>query len=362
MALTRIEGIGIVYTKKLLLHFGQAAAIFHATPAELTRAGLPAGKTHSLLSFKKFDEVEKELLFLDKQGIQPLFCIDPAYPQRLLSCTNHPPLLFYQGTTDLNAPRILSIVGTRAPTGHGKQFTEDLIKGLAPAGATIVSGLAFGIDGTAHRAALQYRLPTVGILAHGLSYIYPPEHAALSRNMRAQGGLLTEFGYDTPPDIYQFPQRNRIIAGISDALVVIETGHKGGSLESVKKALEYGKKVFAIPGRLTDEKSAGCNDLIAKGQATLLTGSAQLIKEMKWEDTGRPSTAVPTLFPSTSETPLPTPDQALLQLLYDKESLTLDELSQHSHQPPSAIALVLLRLELQGLITALPGKRYRRNR
>lgn len=360
MALPRIDGIGTVHTKKLLLHFGEATSIFHATSDELTRAGLPAGQIDSLHSFNRFAELEKELLFLDKQGIRPLFFIDPSYPQRLLSCKHYPPFLFYQGNADLNAPRILSIVGTRAPTEYGRQITEKLIKELASTGPLIISGLAFGIDGAAHRAALQYRLPTVGILAHGLSYIYPSEHAALSREMRARGGLLTEFGYDTAPENYQFPLRNRIIAGMSDALVVIETGRKGGSLLSVQNAIQYGRKVFAMPGRLTDEKSAGCNDLIVRGQAILLTGSTQLIKEMKWEDTGRPPT--PSLFPSAKEVPLSTPDYTLLQLLYNKESLTLDELSQHSHQPLSTVALTLLRLELQGLITALPGKRYRRNR
>ncbi|HEY4064623.1 MAG TPA: DNA-processing protein DprA [Puia sp.] len=359
LALTRIAGIGPVYAKKLFRHFGAATPVFQADPQTLIKAGLPLKLASSPLSFPDLPSLEKEQLLLHRRGIRSLFFTDPDYPQRLLPYEEAPALLFYKGNADLNAPRILAIVGTRQPTEYGRQVTATLIRDLSLAlpGLVIISGLAMGIDGTAHRAALAGGLPTVGILGHGFAHLYPPEHGGLARNMENQGGLLTGFPYPIGPEIHHFPLRNRIVAGISDALVVIETALQGGSLGAVDRALAYRKNIFAIPGRLTDKKSAGCNDLIRTGHARLLTNAEQLRTTMNWDDTTA-TAKQPSLFPPALPG-LKRSEQALFELLQEKESASLDELADETHLDIPSIATALLTLELKGAITPLPGRRYR---
>ena len=360
LALARIPGIGPVYAKRLIAHFGEASAIFRTSPRKLEQVqGLGSGRAKLINEYNDFTLLEKEIIFLEQHQIRCLFLTDPDYPQRLLQCKNAPILLFYKGQADLNASRIISVIGTRKPTEYGQQAVDNLLAGLSPYRPIIISGLAFGIDAAAHRSALKNKLPTIGVLAHGLDRIYPTQHRNLAVSMLEQGGVLTGFPIDTEPDTFNFPLRNRIIAGICDALVVAETGETGGSMLTIANALENHTKIFAIPGRLTDKKSTGCNQLIRNGQAQLLTDANQLAEHLQWQ----PSAAAPSvrqrdLF-STDDDQLLSPQLAsVYRCVQQAGKLSLDQLSVQSHLSASDLALPLLQLELQGLIRSLPGHQY----
>jgi DNA processing protein len=363
LALARIPGIGPVYTRRLLHHFGEASAIFHTPKPTLEKVfGLGSKRAQHIALFKAFPEVEKEYAFLEKYSIRPLFITDKDYPHRLLRCPDAPILLFFKGHADLNASKAIAIVGTRSPSEYGRQVTERLIRDMAPFRDTlIISGLAYGIDAITHHAALKAHLPTIGVLGHGLDQIYPREHTRLAKDMLKEGGLLTKFNIGTAPDTYNFPIRNRIVAGISDAVIVIETRTRGGSLLTVENALTYHRKVFAIPGRIGDERSSGCNALIREGNARLLTDASQLLKEMGWEGTSATSgPAQGSLFASPEKIPgLTDNEQALLQLFNEKKTLTLMDIHTQCPQPPDVLPITLLNLELMGHISSLPGKTYR---
>jgi DNA processing protein len=284
IALTRVQGIGALRTKILIRHFGDAAAVFRASPAALENIrGIGNVVAKAIKAFRDFSFAEQELAFVEKYKIRPLSFTDPGYPRRLLKNRLAPALLFYKGTADLNAAKVLSVVGTRTPTEYGRQLTDRIIAALVQPDLLVVSGLAYGIDAAAHRAALRHQLSTVGVLGHGLDRIYPEQHAGLAREMLRTGGLLTGFTSGTEPDEHNFPMRNRIVGGMSDALLVVETDCRGGSMLTVDNALGSHKKVFAIPGRISDRKSAGCNALIQQGKAILLTGPEQLLQELGWE-------------------------------------------------------------------------------
>jgi DNA processing protein len=396
LALTRIHGIGSVYTKLLIDRFGDARAVFHAGRSSLARAGIHEKLVDAILQFSRYAPLEKELQIQKRKGIRMLFFTDPDYPRRLLTMHNFPPLLFYRGVADLNTEKIISVVGTRRPTDQGRQITKRLIRELAQPNLLIISGLAFGIDATAHTAALEHRIPTIGILGHGLGHLYPGEHSGLARSMQQQGGLLTSFPYHTKTEVHNFPIRNKLIAGLCDALIVVETGEVGGSLITAAEAQDLSKKIFAVPGRITDEKSRGCLHLIRGQKAELLVSGEQLQASMGWEwPTGRKGQQASLPFPSDAPVPVSTStstehpehlhqrehpeqpihaehpeqpaaaeqhsihEQHLLSLLREKETLSIDELATFSQLNLSSIPLFLLNLEMQGLIRSLPGKRYR---
>jgi len=364
LALGKIPGIGPVYTRRLLHHFGNPSAIFHASGPALEKVfTLGSKRANDIACFTGFSALEKELAFIEKYSIRPLFITDKDYPQRLLRCPDAPVLLFYKGTADLNASKVIAIIGTRSPSEYGRQATERLIRDMASIpGILIISGLAYGIDAIAHQAALQYHLPTIGVLGHGLDQLYPREHTRLAKNMLREGGLLTEFTTGTKPDAFNFPIRNRTVAGMSDAVIVTETRSKGGSLLTAENALDYHRKVFAIPGRINDEKSSGCNTLIRDGKARLLTDTAGLLEHMHWET---PATKTfpqqGALFPAErSESPgLSDHERTLLQLFDQKKTLTLMDIHTSIRQDPEALSVTLLNLELLGRISSLPGKTFR---
>ena len=363
LALGSIPGIGPVYVRRLLHRFGEARSVFRAPEAALADVlGKKSKRAHDIAHFKAFSALEKEQAFLEKYSIRSFFLTDQHYPQRLLRCPDAPILLFFKGHTDLNASRIISIIGTRSPSEYGKQATEKLIKDMASLpGTLIISGLAYGIDAVSHQAALKNHLPTVGVLGHGLDQIYPREHASLAREMLKTGGLLTKFGTSTRPDAYNFPIRNRIVAGVSDAVIVTETRSRGGSMLTVENALTYHRKVFAIPGRITDERSSGCNVLIREGKARLLTGAVQLMEEMNWQKPS-PKTGVQqtSLFSSSRESSGLSDDEwSLLQLFQEKKTLSITDIHARSRQSAGSLAIILLNLELLGHISSLPGKMYR---
>lgn len=286
IALTLVPNIKPVDAKRLVEEYGDAKAIFNAANSEMEKLEEAIGtiKARNIKAFKDFKKVEEEITFVEKYNIIPLFITDEEYPARLRECYDPPTLLYYRGRANLNAIRVVAIVGTRDHTEQGREITEQLVKELSEYGALIISGLAWGIDSVAHTAALKNNLRTVGVLGHGLDRIYPAEHAELAKEiLKSRGGLLTEFRKDTIPEKNNFPVRNRVVAGMSDATIIIETDVKGGSMITAQLANDYNKDVYAYPGRVTDTKSAGCNHLIKNQEAIMLTDAQQFIEAMNWE-------------------------------------------------------------------------------
>ena len=358
MALTRIPGIGVAYTKKLIAIFGDAAGVFQASGNALRLADIPPASIKAILNFNAREVLRTELQWLGRNGIRLLYFTDPEYPQRLLSITDAPPLLYYRGNADLNAQKTVAVVGTRSADIYGKKATEHLIAQLGPVSPLIISGLAWGIDAAAHEAALKSKLPTVGVLGHGLGMLYPSDHATLSAKMVKNGGLLTSFAYNVKAERFTFPIRNAIVAGLCDALVVAQTGLKGGSLITVGFAQRYNKKIFAVPGRLSDHRSEGCNRLIQQGTARLLSSGEQLAAEMGWSWPAGGVGSQQSLTLEAAENGNSQAETRLLQLIRQKDCPDIDELVICSHLDASAVALLLLQLELRGKVTVLPGKRY----
>jgi DNA processing protein len=360
LALTLLPNIGPVQAKILLQHCN-AEEIFHAKKSYLEKIeGIGPVRAASIAAFKDFSQAEEEIKFIEKYKIKPLFLTDAAYPKRLLNCYDSPTLLYYKGEADLNATKIIAIIGTRSHTDYAKIITEKLVKELAGHAIAIVSGLAFGVDAIAHKSSVKNGLPTIGVLAHGLDQIYPPEHAGLAKDMiKHTGGLLTEFRSKSKPDKHNFPTRNRIVAGMSDAIIVIETGLKGGSMITAELANSYNKDVFAIPGKVTDVKSSGCNYLIKNNKAMLLTDAAELLQVMQWEDKAQRKKEKKSQRELFIE--MTTDEKIVVAILREKETVHIDEINGKSGLSSSAVAGAMLTLELQGVISSKPGKMYSLN-
>ena len=355
VALTLIPNIGDVNAKALVNHFGSARAIFFASRKELESIeGLGFIRVNSIKNFKDFTIAEEEVAFIKKYQINPLFITDDKYPQRLLNCYDSPPLLYYKGNADLNTSKIIAIVGTRNNDEYGKSICEKLLDDLINEDILIVSGLAFGIDSIAHKAALKNNLKTIGVLAHGLDRVYPSQNVTLAKQMIDAGGLITDFRSKTIPDRQNFPARNRIAAGISDCVVVIESGKKGGSLITAELANSYNKDVFAFPGRITDSKSEGCNYLIRNNKAALITCADDLLQNMGWKAIKKKVRKQRQLFIEL------TPDEKIIiEVLKLQEHVHIDDLYFKSKLSSSAVAQGLLMLEMNGIVTSLPGKIYK---
>lgn len=355
VALTLVPNIGAVQAKILIERFGKAEDVFKASKKELDNVDkIGEVKADSIKQFSDFERAEKEIEFLEKYKIQPLYLKDELYPKRLQSCYDAPILLYYRGNTDLNTSKIISIIGTRNNTDYGKQVTEQLVSELQGLQVLVVSGLAYGIDAIAHKAAVQNNMATVGVLAHGMDKIYPPQHSTLAKQMLYNGGLLTEFVKDTKPDRHNFPKRNRIVAGMADATIVIETAAKGGSMITAELANGYNKDVFAYPGRVADAKSAGCNDLIKNKKAILLTDTEQLLETLGWSSKKARKKQQKELFISFSSE-----EQILVDILKEKEMVHIDEIYLKSGLTSSTVAANMLNLEFQNIVASLPGKMYR---
>ena len=354
IGITRIPLVGSVNARQLISYCGSPKAVFEARRKELLRIpGIGRQITDSILRQDVLREAEAEIDFLERHHIRPLFYLDDGYPERLRHYPDSPVLLFYRGVAELNSLRVVGVVGTRRPTAQGRAFCEALIDGLQPYGALVVSGLAYGIDVTAHRRCLKNGLPTVGVLGHGFSYIYPPQHHQVAERMTGQGGLLTEYLSHMKPDREHFPMRNRIIAGLCDALVVVETARRGGSIISAEIANSYNKDVFAVPGRVGDRQSAGCNHLIKTHKAALLESAEDLVLAMRWDDaTGRDGVQK-SLFTELNEA-----EEKVVALLRQAESVGIDHLTFECGMSNSAMAALLLQLEFKGLVRSMPGKRY----
>jgi DNA processing protein len=269
-------------------------------------------------------------------------------------CIDSPHVLFYKGTTDFLNKRVVSVVGTRSPTQYGKDRVTELMAVLGQYDVLVVSGLAYGIDTMAHKGALKNNLMTIGVLGHGLDQIYPPSNRALAAEMLQQGGLLSEFMQGTKPEKQNFPKRNRIVSGMADAVVVVESGAKGGSLITADIANSYNKDVLAYPGRATDIFSKGCNQLIRNHKANLITCGQDLLEFMNWAEEPRKSSAI--LVPQTSS--LGEEEKTIFSIISDHEPCPVDLLTNISGLNPGLLAAHLLSLEMAGLVASLPGKMY----
>ncbi|MCX6232375.1 MAG: DNA-processing protein DprA [Bacteroidetes bacterium] len=356
IALSLIPGVGDIIGKNLVSYCGGVEAVFKEKKSNLLK--IPnIGETlvNSIVNHDLFDRVDKEIAFIEKFNIKPLFYLDAAYPARLKQCIDSPMMLYYIGNADLNASKIVSVVGTRNITEYGKDMCKQLVKDLAAQEITIVSGLAYGVDTCAHKTANENNMPTVAVLAHGLDRVYPHLNKALAEKMIKNGGLLTEFMSETIPDRENFPKRNRIIAGMADAVIVVEAAKKGGALITADIANSYNRDVFAVPGKLTDTFSEGCNHLIKINKAALLESANDLLYIMGWELNKKPKkTAQRQLFIE-----LKPEEQIIYDLLNQKASSSIDELCINARLNVSKVAEALLNLELEGIIKAMPGKVYK---
>ncbi|MBU1010273.1 MAG: DNA-processing protein DprA [Bacteroidetes bacterium] len=355
IALTLLSGVGDVMGKKLVAYCGGAEAVFKEKRGILEKVpGIGPLTAKQIHNQEVFDRVEQEMSFLQKHDITALFYLDKRYPKRLQHCADSPMMLYYKGNADLNMQRIVGVVGTRNASEYGRQMCEQVVEGLIESHVMIVSGLAYGIDSYAHRAALRSGLPTLGVLAHGLDRIYPYTNKGLSERMLSQGGLITEFMSGTKPDRENFPRRNRIVAGMCDAIVVVESAKKGGALITADIANSYNRDVFAIPGRIGDVYSEGCNYFIRTNRAALLESAENIRYIMGWDDPKPAANTQTRLFREFN------PDEEkIMQLLRGAEACGIDELMLKSELQASKVAAILLNFEFEGLVTALPGKRFR---
>ena len=355
IALTLIPHIGDARAKILIEKFGTAESVFKASKKHLENIeGFGTVVAKAIRQFSDFKICEEEILFIEKNKVQPLFVSDGHYPQRLLNCCDSPALLYYKGNADLNSPKIVSVVGTRNNTDYGKSICEKFIADLREENVLVVSGLAFGIDTIAHKAALKNNLKTVGVVAHGLDKIYPAQNKTIATEMLSQGGMLTDFMSRTNPDRQNFPRRNRIVAGMCDALVVIESSIKGGSLITAELANSYNKDVFAIPGRVTDSRSEGCNHLIKNNKALLITCADDLLQLMNWKEAPKKIKKQRELFIE-----LTLEEKIITDILIAQEQIHIDQLYIKSGLSSSAAANALLMLEMNGIVASMPGKMYR---
>lgn len=356
LALTMVPQIGAVHAKALSERFEYARDIFQSPLHSLEKIeGIGAVRAQAIRKFNKYSTAEKEIRFIEKYRIQPLYIRDELYPKRLLHCYDPPTLLFYKGKADLNARRSIAVVGTRNNSSYGKQVTENFIREISSFEPLVISGLAFGIDTIAHRSALKQELQTIAVLAHGLDTIYPPENNSLARSILSNGGLLTEFTSGTAPDKHNFPSRNRIVAALADATLLVETGIKGGSMITADLALNYNREVFAVPGRITDAKSLGCNLLIQQNKAVLFNGARDMVDSLGWTSVAADrNIKQEKLFHDLSSN-----EKLLLELIREKAVIHIDELHFKTGLPPGILSGILLGLEMKNLISSMPGSSYR---
>lgn len=348
------KGIGSITARTLIQYLGGTKEVFLATKKK--RQSIPgiSDKLVALLNFEDVKKsVEEELRFIEKNNIQVVSYYDKNYPYRLKECHDAPLLLFVKGSTNFNLEHIVNIVGTRHATEYGKQVTDNIIAELAPYNTCIVSGLALGIDGAAHKAALQHNLPTIAVLGHGFKQMYPPQHKSLAKCIEETGALITEYSSETIFDKSNFPKRNRIVAGMCDATVIVESAAAGGAMITAELAYSYNRDVFAVPGRVIDKYSQGPNALIKGLKAQMISEAQDIVKAMNWDSERRSSSKAIPLFIQVSEQ-----EQPIVDFLKENPEAPIDVLTHSLHLSPTEAAKYLLQLEMQGILRTLPGKRY----
>lgn len=355
MALQHIPKIGDVTAKKLINHCGSAEAVLTEKKQHLLKIdGVGSSMLKALFNKNYLNEAESELRFIKDHKISCLYFTDDNYPERLQHCIDSPLLLFQVGNINLKKRHIISVVGTRKITTYGIAFCEKLIEELKPFDPIIVSGFAYGTDITAHKSALKNKLQTIGCLAHGLNQIYPKSHKRYMADVEENGGFLTDFWSTDIFDRNNFLKRNRIIAGISEATIVIESAEKGGSLVTADIANSYNRDVFAVPGRVTDSQSKGCNNLIKTQQAHVLSHPLDVPYMLNWEL----ETVEPPAFQQQLFVELTSEEQKIVDYLKRDGKQLLDMLALQCDMPTYKVASVLLTMELKGIIRPLPGKLF----
>lgn len=357
IALTQIEGVGVALARNLMQIVGDEEQIFKEPKRNLEKI---QGISFRLINEIKNNEVlrkaEEELQFVSKNNLQLLFFTAAEYPERLTHCIDAPILLYVKGDSNLNYKKVVSIVGTRKATPQGAEACSQFVKELSSkfSDLLIVSGLAYGVDICAHRAALENSVPTVAVLAHGLDRIYPAAHRKTAIDMLGNGALITEFQSGTQPERFNFVRRNRIVAGLPDALVVIESADRGGSLITAEIANSYFREVFALPGRVTDASSIGCNRLISTNRAILMQDVKGFIDHMGWDETAKPQPKQKELFLQLTET-----EEKVFHALNNNDSIHVNALAITLNVPVSELFFTLLELEMKNIVKPLPGGVYK---
>jgi DNA processing protein len=357
IALTLLPGIGDISGKKFVEYCGSARAIFDETRKSLEKiTGMREASIEAICKPKEYlKRADEEIVFMEKNDIRPLFFQDSDYPRRLLHCDDSPLMLYYKGKANLNAQRVVAIVGTRNITEYGKENCNQLVEDLKADNVLIVSGLAYGVDTCAHKASVKHGIPTVGVMGSGMQQIYPAPNKKLASDMVEQGGgVLTECMSGTQPERENFPRRNRIIAGMADAVVVIESALKGGSLITADIANSYNRDVFAYPGRVMDLYSQGCNYLIRTNRAHLMESVLNLRYVMRWDTEKKVEKQTAFFREYTDE------EKKIMDCFGDNAVIALDDIIVKTELSTTKIAALLLGLEFDGILMALPGKRYQK--
>ena len=354
IALTMVPKVGAVLSKTILAYCGSAEAVFKQKKAHLLKIpGIGEKIASEIVGFREMEKAEKEIAFIDKHKIKVLSFLDKEYPQRLRDINDAPFLMYYKGNGVLNSPRMIAMVGTRKATEHGKLITQKIVEELKQYNVTVVSGLAYGIDHAAHKVAVANGIPTVGVMANGIDMVYPSTHKALAASMLEEGGILTEYPSGVQPDKDRFPERNRIVAGMTDATVVVESAGKGGSLITAEIANSYNRDVFAVPGRAGEKLSSGCNHLIKVNKAHLIENAADIAYILGWDSAQKP------VKKKSMPSDLTEVEQSVYNFFQEREKADIDSLSMAVGYSSAELSIILLEMEFRGLLQALPGKSYR---
>lgn len=352
-----IPKIGPVLTKRLIAYCGSAEGVFTEKKNHLTKIpGIGDRLINHIISHKNLEAADIEIEFINHHKINALFYLDDNYPERLRHCEDAPVVLYVRGNTLFNREKVVSIVGTRNPTEYGRSMTREFVGLLAAAhpDVLVVSGLAYGIDICAHKASLKNNIDTAGVLGHGLSTLYPSVHSEVAKQMVEKGALVTEFRHDEKPESPNFVKRNRIIAGLADATIVMESGEQGGALITADIANSYNRDVFAFPGRVNDKYSVGCNRLIKSNRAALIESLDDLEYLMGWQKAEKAEAVQKELFIELNND-----EKLLIDLIRADGNATIDILAIRSDMPVSKVSSLLLNLEFKGIVRCLPGKVYR---
>jgi DNA processing protein len=353
IALGLVPHVGNITARRLISYAGSAEAVFTEKKRTLDKIpGIGTLTAQRFFNKELLKKAEQELEYLERYGIHYCYYLDDDYPQRLRHCEDSPILFYYKGTKNWQSQKIISIVGTRQNTRYGEQMTESLISDIAERHpeVVVVSGLAFGIDILAHKHAMKNKLQTIAVLGHGIGTIYPASHRKYARYISENGDLLTEFGYHEAPDRKRFVRRNRVIAGLADATIVVESDVKGGSLITADIANSYHRDVFAFPGRVNDQYSSGCNQLLKQNKANLITSVSDLEYIMGWDKRQPRQTR---LFRELNEM-----EQGIIDALQTADQLSVDILARKLDVSISRLSSTLLVMEFDGLVKSLPGKMY----
>lgn len=354
LSLQNVKGLGNTLVTRLLNNFGSAENIFKSNLKSLLKVpGINSKTAHEILNYNQFNQVVDEVDYMKLNNIEYFSYLDPKYPTYLKHCYDPPSCLFFKGNCDWENRPIISIVGTRKMTDYGQASVDLILEELKEYNPIIVSGLAYGVDIATHKKALELGLDTIGIVAHGLDIIYPKAHTAIAKKMELQGGIMSEYKRNTNPDRENFPTRNRIIAGISQATIVIEAASDGGALITANLANSYNREVFALPGKINEPFSKGCNALIRNNMAQLITSGKDIALFLGWEKQHNQSIQT-NLFDNLSEE-----QSTILKIIQNNPAIEIDNLIIEAKMEQSVLAMILLELEMSNKIISLPGKKYR---